>query len=109
MDLNIDPQVLSYILGIVFPIIVGIVTKATAPAWVKALTLTVLSTIGGFLSQAITENGHVDLKRVFVSTVTVFVVGVATHFGLWKPSEVTGSTGKVQTKTADFGVGKPSA
>lgn len=109
MDLNVDPQVLSYILGIAFPILVGVITKAAAAPWVKALTLSVLSTIGGFLSQAITENGHLDGKRVFVSAVTVFVVGVATHFGLWKPAAVTGSTGVVQVKTANFGLGKPTA
>lgn len=97
----IDVVYIAPIVGVFLPILVGIVTKQVAHSGIKASLLAGLSAISGVLISA-QEAGGLVAKEVIVAAFLTWVVAVATHYGFWKPTDVTGS---VQNKTKDFGVG----
>lgn len=85
-------QVVSILVGTVLPILVGLVTKTVTSPTIKAVLLLALSGLSGFGSEYINDPNFV-WQQALLTTVVTFVVGVATHFGLWQP---TGVTAKVQ-------------
>ncbi len=100
----IEAQTVQLILGVILPLIVGVVTKANASKSVKALVLLILSLIGTTLSGAIGDDGAAVFSQEMLSgIVQTWVVAIATYYGLWKPS---GASAVINTKTADFGLGK---
>lgn len=100
----VDLTWVTLAVSIVLPILVGIVTKQVANGRIKAALLLFFSALTGMLNQVIAEQG-VLTKETIIAAVVAYVVATASHFGFWKPVEVTGSEGVVQTKTSDFGVG----
>lgn len=100
-DLFLDPTIISIVLGSVMPILVGVVTKQVASNALKATALAFLSGVTGILAGAQTAGGIVSRETLMLAAVA-WVVGVATHFGYYKP---TGVSDKVQEKTSNFGVG----
>lgn len=99
---------LLYILAsVILPIVVAFVTKQDTLGKYKAVTLLALSAITSFVYQwqeYASGVGDVDLGNAALGAVVTFVIATATHYGLWKPTEVTGSNGKVQANTANIGV-----
>lgn len=84
-------QAISLVIGVALPILVAIVTKRSTDPGVKAVLLALLSAASGFLSEwlvALNTSANFDWGSVAVTWVTTFVVGVATHFGLWAPTGV---------------------
>lgn len=80
------------------PIVVALVTKATAPAALKAGILVVLSVVSALVTQAIADGTDVKVDRGFLARLVVtLAVAVAAHFGVLKPAGITGSEGKVAT------------
>jgi hypothetical protein len=87
---------LTLIVGTVLPVLVALVTTRVTSSGKKAVLLAVLSAITGLLSEllnALQAGVSYDLFAGLVTAVTVFIVAVALHFGLWKP---TGVAAKVQ-------------
>lgn len=83
---------LTLLVTVLLPVMVGLVTKVSTSSSVKALLLAVLSAVTGVASALIQANEagrSVDLYPLVLSAVSVFVVAVATHYGLWKPTEVS--------------------
>lgn len=83
---------LTLCVTVLLPVLVGLVTKASTSSGVKALLLAFLSAVTGIASaliQANNDNVDVDLYRLFLASVSVFVVAVALHYGLWKPTAVS--------------------
>jgi len=98
--------------NVVLPILVALVTARVAGGTVKALVLLVLSGISGFLISWLDAlNGGVpfDMSQAAFTTVLGFMVAVASHFGLWKPTGVTGSEGAVQASIPGGLGGSPAA
>lgn len=83
---------LAAIVGVVLPLVVGIVTKIHAPSGVKAfllLTLTVLSTPLQLLVSDAASMGGVHLgNEFFRQLVMTWLVAVGTYYGLYKPTDV---------------------
>lgn len=83
---------LSLILTILLPIIVALVTKRSQPAAVKSLLLLLLAALSTFIQAWV---GALSAGTPFVWTVVAynvivnFVIAVAVHFGLWKPTGTT--------------------
>lgn len=100
----VDVSVLTMVIAPIIPIVVGLVTKAVASQSVKAIMLLALSAVTGVVDQAIANNGILT-KETIISSIMVFVIAVATHYGLLKPTGVTGTDGIIQQKTQDIGVG----
>lgn len=83
---------LTLLVTVLLPVLVGLVTKVSTSGAVKAVLLAVLSAVTGVASALIQANDagkSVDLYPLALSAVSVFVVAVATHYGLWKPTQVS--------------------
>lgn len=83
------PQIISLLVGVVLPLLTGLVTKvATSPA-VKAVVLLVLSgvtsVLTGFLA-SLTGGAPFELGTAVVAALGTFLVGVGMYFGIWKPT-----------------------
>lgn len=80
-------QVVSVLLGTLYPILVGLVTKVTTSPAVRAWLLAGLSALSGFGFEFINSENFVWQQALLTSVVT-FVTAVATYYGLWKPTNV---------------------
>ena len=100
--MELDIQALSIATGVFIPLLVGVVTKLQAPSSVKAIANAGLSALGGALATVITNSGHLVWREFLIAVGLTWVVSVATHYGLWRP---TGATDAVGTKTQNIGIG----
>lgn len=84
-------QVLSLVVGVVLPLLVGIVTKQSTDPGVKAVLLALLSAVSGFLAEYLTALNtaqNFDWGTVAMTFLGTFLVAVGMHYGLWKPTGV---------------------
>jgi hypothetical protein len=85
-------QGLTLVVSVLLPIIVGLVTtKVTSPT-AKALLLLGLSLITSLVSAwilAVQSGNAFDLWSALYTSGTVFIIAVASHFGLWRPTGVS--------------------
>lgn len=85
-------QVLTLAVGTVLPILVGLVTKASWGAGVRAVLLAALSALGGVGSSALdaaNAGQSWDWKMATITASNVWLIAVAAHFGIWKPTGVS--------------------
>lgn len=99
--MNPDAQLITVIGGVLVPILVGLLTKLNAAASLKSILNAALAAVTGALSAGQAVGGW-SFKIFIISWGTTFAVSIASYYGLWKP---TGVTGAVQEKTATVGVG----
>lgn len=85
---------LGLVTSVVLPVLVGLVTTRVTNAGAKAVLLLALSTISGFVVEYAGphDNGY-SWQTAAVLALVSFATGVLSHFGLWKP---TGVSGKAQ-------------
>lgn len=89
---NLSPFIVSSILGTLIPLVTGLLTKITTPAWVKAVITAALSAVAGLINVSLVDNGGAVVSQsAVVSAVLTFVVAVTTYRGFWKPLSVTSS------------------
>src|SRR5688500_13670649 len=82
--------------NVLLPIVVALVTARAAAGTVKALALLLLSATSGYLISwldAVNGGAAFDFSQASFTAALGFVVAVAAHFGVWKPTAVTGSDG----------------
>lgn len=106
VEVILDAQTISFLCGVLIPLVVGVLTKVNASAGLKAVVNALLSALAGALA-TFTQTGltsDVDWKTLVISVLSVWIVSVATYYGIWKP---TGVAGTVNVKTGRFGVGSP--
>lgn len=85
-------QAISLMLGVILPIIVGLVTTRVTKSGVKAVLLALLSILTSLLTEilnAMNEGKTFDLGVFMLTAIGTFVIAVATHYGLWKPTTVS--------------------
>ncbi|MCI3246280.1 hypothetical protein [Streptomyces spinosisporus] len=95
MTVNLDSAYwLGLVASVVLPVLVGLVTtKVTHAGW-KAVLLLALSTVNGFIVEyAGPHDAGYSVGTAAVLALVSFGTGVLAHFGLWKP---TGVSGKAQ-------------
>lgn len=81
-------QVISLLVGVVLPLLAGLVTKSSANANLRAvvlLALAVLTTAVTTVGDTLIVGSPVDVATVALTALGTFLVGVGTHFGLFKP------------------------
>ncbi|TFC30208.1 hypothetical protein E3O55_08540 [Cryobacterium sp. MDB1-18-2] len=82
------------LIAVILPILVGLVTtKETSPGR-KAIYLAALALVAGLLAQllaAIQAGVTYDLFTGLIQGLGAFLIAVALHFGLWKPTGVAGA------------------
>ena len=84
-------ELLTLAVGFAAPVLVGLVTKGSWPASLKAVLLLAISGAVGVLSAAIDAGGFgpsFDAETVAFNAAVAWVIGVATHFGLYKPAGI---------------------
>lgn len=84
--------VLQLVLGVVLPVLVGLVTTRATSAGRKAVLLAALSVTTSLLTELVAalQAGTVyNLGLALVLGLGTFIVAVATHYGLLKPTGVS--------------------
>lgn len=100
---NVDLiHVANIALGTLIPLLVALVTKEVASSGLKGTLNALLSAVAGALTIYVSNNGAVELAPMVVAGAEIFVVSIATYYGVYKS---TGITATVQSKTAEVGVG----
>lgn len=96
--LFIDVPWATYVVAVLLPVLVALVTaKGGNSAW-SAVLLAVFSAATAVITAAIAgADSGVSINSLALTGITVFTIAVATHFGFWKPTGVTGDDGKVRT------------
>lgn len=94
---TLDPAtVVQFAVAFVLPLLVGLVTTRVTHGGIKAVLLAGLTLVSSLLvelGESIVAGTVFDLGHALMLALPAFVVSVATHFGLWKP---TGLADKAQ-------------
>ena len=102
MSVNLDKAYwLGLVISVILPVLVGLVTTRVTSAGVKSVLLLALSTANGFLVElAGPHDAGYSVQTAAVLSLVSFAVGVLSHFGLLKP---TGISGKAQDSLVTSG------
>lgn len=95
--------VLQLVLGVLLPVLVGLVTTRATSSGAKAVLLAALSVVTSLLTELVgaLQAGTVyNLGFALVLGLGTFIVAVATHYGLLKPTGVS-SAAQGTFRTAD--------
>ena len=101
-------QLLYILVTFGIPVLVAVVTKRLASPGVKAVVLAVLTALAAALAPVL-DTGQFDLVDTLLLWLQGIVTAVAAHYGVLKPTGVTGSTGKAAFVLPEKGVGKAQA
>ena len=103
MTLTLDAQLVLILSGTILPFLVGLITKAHAASWLKAVLLAVLSILTGILTVSTQMDGTAVLsKDTVIAAVLAWLVAGTAYARLWKP---TGATATFNALTAKKGLG----
>lgn len=84
---------LGLAISVALPVLVGLVTTRVTSAGAKAVLLLALTALNGFLVELSNAGDGYDMGSAVALTLVSFGTAVLSHFGLWKP---TGVSGKAQ-------------
>src|SRR3546814_12805179 len=91
--MNVDLD-LAYWLGlaisVVLPVLVGLVTTRVTSAGIKAVLLLFLTAANGFLVELSHAGDGYSIGTAVILWGVSFAIGVLTHFGLYKPTGISG-------------------
>ncbi|MFJ7586945.1 hypothetical protein ACIQZO_06035 [Streptomyces sp. NPDC097617] len=88
------------LISFVLPVLVGLVTTRVTHAATKAVVLLALAATESFIVELAASGPGWDARSALVLTVVSFVMAVAAHFGLWKPTGVAGRAQDAFVKAA---------
>lgn len=98
---------LNLLLAVILPILTSLVTARFASSAVKTIVLVALTVISTALQQVFDHDGDLVWRTFLFTTAFQFLASVGFHFGLLKPTNVTGAGGVVATSVPQ-GVGSPA-
>lgn len=101
-DVPVIP-VLQLVIAVLLPVLVGLVTTRTTSPGRKAVLLAALAVVSSLLTElaaALTAGEVYNLGLALVYGLGTFLVAVATHYGLLKPTGIS-SAAQGSLKTAD--------
>lgn len=81
-------SILTLVIGVVLPILVGIVTKKVESRKLKGALLILFSSISGLITTGISANG-VFTSDAIVAAVVSYVIATAMYYGVWKPQGIS--------------------
>ena len=102
-------QVFTLLAAVVFPLLVGLVTKRATDPGRKAVLLAALSVLISLcteLGAALEAGTTYNLGMALLTGLGSFLVAVAMHYGLWKPTGVADKLQAVGDSTPRTGAGK---
>jgi hypothetical protein len=107
MSVHLDTAYwLGLLVSVVLPVLVGLVTTRVTSAGVKAALLLALSTANGFVVEFASPGPGYSVGSAAVLALVTFATGVLMHFGLYKP---TGLSGKAQDSLVTVPPVEPAA
>ena len=81
------------------PIVVALVTKSSASPGLKGTLLVVLAAVTALVAPAVQNGADINVDGKFLGSFVVTVlVALGAHFGLLKPTGITGEGGVVAEK-----------
>lgn len=90
----------------VVPLIVGIVTKATASSPLKAVVNIVVNALGSLLGSVVVLNDVATISTATLGLWAMSTIGaIALHYGIWKPVGATGSNPRTNILAPGSGLG----
>ncbi|KPC73470.1 hypothetical protein ADL27_52100 [Streptomyces sp. NRRL F-6602] len=89
---------LGLAISVVLPVLVGLVTTRVTHAGTKAVLLLALTALNGFLVELANPGDDYQVGSAVVLWAVSFGTGVLAHFGLWKPTGVSGKAQDVGAK-----------
>lgn len=90
VKIDLGGELWYLLVALVIPVIVEALTKAHAPAKVKAIPTLVASAITG-LVQSIADSNGVISREMLVTTVVTLLIAITSYLGLYKPLGLKGS------------------
>ena len=90
-------QWLNVAVSLLLPLLVGLLTKASWNRNLKAVLLLLIAAVSAGLTQVILDGSFDNWKLIAQQTIINWLVAVATHYHVWKPTGVA-------EKVADVGV-----
>ncbi len=85
-------QWLTLFIGVILPLLVGLVTRWNASAGLRAVLLLALAAIASFLSEAldaVNTGTTFDAGAALLAAGSAFLVAVGMHFGFWKATGIS--------------------
>lgn len=100
--MHVNPNDLAILAGAILPLMVAAITRFQAPPWAKSYLLIAMTAISAAVSQVVADNGTFTFKGVLMQFAKIFVVAIASLYGVYKP---VGLADKIKVKTKNVGVG----
>lgn len=100
-DANLISLIGLYIVPVLLPVVVGLVTTKMHTSGYKAATLAFLSLVSGLLVAAVdawSAGKGFDLVGALPNAFSTFTIAVASHYGLWKPAGVSAAAQEAGVK-----------
>lgn len=98
---QLDPFVVTMLLGTLIPAAIALITKASTDAWVKKVLTLILSGVAGVLTVGLQDGGGALVSFASLKSAGLaFIAAVAAYFGLLRNSEV-------ETKLQETGPSDP--
>ena len=98
---ELSPFIVSSIMGVVIPLLVGLLTKLTTPSKWKAILMLGLDAVAGLVTVSLVDGGGaVFSQSAVVAGILAFFASATSYGRFWKPLTVTSS---VVTVTDDSG------
>lgn len=97
------PVIIGLLVSTVLPLLVALVTKVVTHPGIKAALLAAFSAATGLLTElgnSLAAGTTYNLGMGLIFALVAFIVGVAMHVGLWKPT-----TAAVRTQAIGYGPG----
>lgn len=99
--ITLNSTIATLIASALIPLVVGLLTKVTASAKLKAIVSIVLNAIQALIVSSVTSDGSAVIST---QTLILWAIGVATsigsYLGVWKPADIN------QKLAPSFGLGK---
>lgn len=87
--------VIIFVVGVVLPALVALVTKEVASSKLKNVALLALSALSGVLVPLVGVNDSIIWKDTVITFLQIFGISTLTYLGVYKPQ---GTTAAIQAK-----------
>lgn len=88
-------QWLNVVVSLLLPLLVGVLTKASWNRNLKAVLLLLVATLSAGVTDLITAGTLESWKLILEQTAINWLIAVATHFHVWKPTGVAAEVAQI--------------
>lgn len=81
--LHVDQEVLNLVGGIIVPLLTALLTKLTAPQWVKAVCTALLTAAAAFVALGLGPDG-VRVGTYLATSLEIYAAAILSYYGLTK-------------------------